>query len=186
MEDAMSFETRQYPWWLLLMGGILNIIVGILLLANPLKTTVAFAWVLGLYWFVEGIFVLVAMFIDHTAWGWKLFMGILGILAGIVVMRHPVASAVVIPSILVLLLGIQGLIVGIVSVVLAFKGGGWGAGILGALSIVFGIILIANYANLATVLTFIWIVAIFALVGGIVQIVGAFRQRSTQAPAGAF
>jgi uncharacterized membrane protein HdeD (DUF308 family) len=178
MENAMTFESKQSPWWLLLMGGILNLIIGILLLANPLKTTVAFAWVLGLYWFVQGIFVLVAMFIDTSAWGWKLFMGILGILAGIVVMRHPIASALVIPSIFVLLLGIQGLIQGIVSLVLAFKGGGWGAGILGALSILFGIILIANYASLATVLTFIWIVAIFALVGGIFQIFQAFRQRS--------
>jgi len=173
----MTFETKQYPWWLILMGGILNVIVGILLLVNPLKTTVAFAWWLGLYWFVQGIFVLVAMFIDHQAWGWKLFMGILGILAGVVVMRHPIASALVIPSIFVLLLGIQGLIVGIVSLVLAFKGGGWGAGILGALSVLFGIILIGNYANLGTVLTFIWVVGILALVGGIVQIFQAFRQR---------
>jgi uncharacterized membrane protein HdeD (DUF308 family) len=178
MEDAMSFETKQYPWWLLLMGGILNIIVGILLLVNPVKTTVAFAWVLGLYWLVQGILTLVGMFLDHSAWGWKLFMGILGILAGIVVMRHPIASAVVLPAIFILLLGIQGVIVGGISLVLAFKGGGWGAGLLGAVSIVFGIILILNYANLATVLTFIWVVGIFAIAGGIIQIVQAFRQRT--------
>ena len=177
MEDALTFETRQYPWWLILLGGILNLIVGILLLVNPAKTAIAFAWVLGLYWFVQGIFVLVGMFLDHSAWGWKLFMGVIGILAGIVVMPHPIASAVAIPSILVLLLGIQGLVVGGISLVLAFKGGGWGAGILGALSIVFGIILIANYASLATVLTFIWIVAIFAIVGGCIQIYQAFKQR---------
>ena len=177
MEDAMSFETQQYPWWLILMGGILNIIVGILLLVNPAKTAIAFAWVLGLYWFVQGIFVLVAMFLDHTAWGWKLLMGVLGILAGIFVMRHPIASAVAIPAFLVLFLGIQGLITGIISLVMAFKGGGWGAGILGALSILFGIILIANYANLGTIVALIWIVAILSILGGIVQIFQAFRQR---------
>jgi uncharacterized membrane protein HdeD (DUF308 family) len=177
MNDAMTFETKQSPWWLLLMGGILNLIVGILLLVNPAKTTIAFVWVLGLYWFVQGILTLVAMFIDHSAWGWKLFMGVLGILAGIVVLRHPIASALVIPAILILLLGIQGLVTGIVGLVMAFKGGGWGAAILGALSIIFGIILILNYANPAAILTFIWIVAIFAIVGGIAEIVQAFRQR---------
>lgn len=177
MEDAMTFETRQYPWWLLMLGGILNIIVGILLLTNPLKTTLALVWVLGFYWLIQGIFVLVGMFIDHSAWGWKLFMGILGILAGIVVMRHPVASAVTIPAILILLLGIQGLVVGVVSLVMAFKGGGWGAGILGAISIIFGLILVLNFATPAAVVTFIWVVAIFAVAGGIVQIVQAFRQR---------
>jgi uncharacterized membrane protein HdeD (DUF308 family) len=177
MEDAMSFETRQYPWWLILLGGILNVLVGILLLTNPAKTAIAFAWWLGLYWFVQGIFTLVAMFIDRSAWGWKLLMGVLGIVAGIFVMRHPIASAVAIPAFLVLMLGIQGLITGGISLVLAFKGGGFGAAILGLLSIVFGVILIANYASLATVLTFIWIVAIVALIGGVVQIFQAFRQR---------
>jgi uncharacterized membrane protein HdeD (DUF308 family) len=172
-----EFETEQSPWWLILMAGVLNLIVGILLLANPAKTAIALAWVLGLYWFVQGILILVAMFLDHSAWGWKLFMGILGILAGIVVMRHPIASALVVPSILVLLLGIQGLVMGGISLVLAFRGGGWGAGILGALSMLFGIILILNYANLTTVLTFIWIAAILAIAGGIVQIMVAFQQR---------
>jgi uncharacterized membrane protein HdeD (DUF308 family) len=177
MEDAMTFETRQSPWWLVLMGGILNIIVGILLLVNPGKTTIAFVWVLGLYWFVQGIFVLVGMFIDHSAWGWKLFMGVLSIVAGIFVLRHPIASALTIPAFLVLLLGIQGLIMGVISLVMAFKGGGLGAGLLGALSIIFGIILILNWAELTTVLTFIWVVGILAIVGGIAQIFQGFRLR---------
>jgi uncharacterized membrane protein HdeD (DUF308 family) len=181
MEDAMSFETHRYPWWLTLMGGILNLIVGLLLLVNPAKTTVALAWLLGLQWLIQGILVLVAMFLDHTAWGWKLVMGLLGILAGIVVMRHPIASAVALPSILILLLGIQGLIVGIVSLVMAFRGGGWGAGILGGLSLLFGIILVANFANLGTVLAFIWIVAILAIIGGIAEIVVALTQRPDSA-----
>lgn len=173
-----TFETEQSPWWLLLMGGILNVIIGILLLTVPGKTVLALVWVLGLYWLIQGIFILVAMFVDHSAWGWKLFMGILSILAGLVVLRHPIASAVAIPSILVLLLGIQGLVVGIVSLIMAFKGGGWGMGLLGGISIVFGIILVLNFANLGTVVAFVWVVAIFALVGGVVQIVQAFRQRS--------
>jgi uncharacterized membrane protein HdeD (DUF308 family) len=173
-----TFETEQSPWWLLLIGGILNIIIGILLLTIPGKTVLALVWVLGLYWFIQGVLILVAMFVDHSAWGWKLFMGILSVLAGVVVIRHPIASAVAIPSILVLLLGIQGLIVGIVSLIMAFKGGGWGMGLLGAISLVFGIILVLNFANLGTVVAFVWVVAIFALVGGIVQIVQAFRQRN--------
>ena len=177
MTDALTFETKQYPWWLLLMGGIFNIIIGILLLTNPAKTALAMAWVLGLYWLIQGIFVLVGMFLDHTAWGWKLFMGILGILAGIAVMRHPIASAVTIPMILVLMLGIQGMIVGAILLVMAFKGGGWGAGILGGLSIIFGLILVLNFANLGTVAVFIWVIAILALAGGVVQIIQAFRQR---------
>lgn len=176
-EAALVFETKKYPWWLLLLSGFLSILIGILLLTNPARTAVALAWALGLYWLIQGTFTLIGMFIDHSAWGWKLFIGILGILAGVVVMRHPIASAVQLPMILILLLGIQGVISGTVSLIMAFKGGGWGAGILGAISIIFGIILMVNYASLSMVVTFFWIAAVFALVSGGVQIIHAFQQR---------
>jgi len=180
VEEAVQFETRQNPWWLLLLGGILNILVGILLLANP-ASAVVLVWVLGLYWLVQGIFVIIGMFLDHSAWGWKLFTGIIGIIAGILVMRGvmqaPVGTTFLVTNIFVLILGIQGLIAGAVMLVMAFKGGGWGMGILGALSIIFGIILILAYGELGTAAAFIWVVGIFAVGGGIVQIFQAFRQR---------
>jgi uncharacterized membrane protein HdeD (DUF308 family) len=176
-EAALTFETKKHPWWLLLLSGCLSVIIGILLLTNPGRTVVALAWALGVYWLIQGTFTLIGMFIDHSAWGWKLFIGILGILAGIVVMRHPIASAVELPMLLVLLLGIQGVISGVVSLVMAFKGGGWGAGILGAISIIFGVFLIVNYATLSMVVAFYWIAAIGALVIGVVQIIHAFQQR---------
>jgi uncharacterized membrane protein HdeD (DUF308 family) len=178
MEDAATLETRQAPWWLLLLGGILTVIVGILLLTNPAKTTVVLVWALGLYWVIQGIFTLIGMFMDHSAWGWKLFIGLLSILAGLIVLRNPLVAGVTIPTLLILLLGIQGLIVGIVMLVMAFKGGGWGMGILGVLSIIFGIILIANFTAPGATLAFIWAAGILAVAGGAIQIVQSFRQRS--------
>lgn len=175
---ATDLETKQSPWWLILMGGILNIIVGVLLLTVPVKTVALLVFALGIYWLITGIFILVGMFVDHTAWGWKLFMGVLSILAGIVIIRYPLISTLVVPALLILLLGIQGLIVGIISLVMAFKGGGWGAGILGAVSIIFGIILILNWNEPAWVVTLVWVAGIFALVAGVLQIFQGFRQRT--------
>jgi len=176
--EAMTFETKQTPWWLILMGGILNVVVGVLLLSAPVKTTFVLVLALGFYWIVGGIFTLVGMFVDHTAWGWKLFMGLLSIAAGTVILRYPLISAVTIPSVIVLMLGIQGVIVGIIGLIMAFKGGGWGSGILGALSIVFGVILMANFSSPGMVLTLVWVAGIFAMVGGLFQIVHAFQQRA--------
>jgi uncharacterized membrane protein HdeD (DUF308 family) len=105
-------------------------------------------------------------------------MGIISIIAGVVILRYPLISALTIPTILILILGIQGVIVGIVSLIMAFRGGGWGAGILGAISIVFGVILMANFTAPGMVIALIWVAAIFALVGGIFQLFQAFRQRS--------
>jgi uncharacterized membrane protein HdeD (DUF308 family) len=177
---ATDLETKQSPWWLILMGGILNLIVGVLLLTVPVKTVALLVFALGIYWLITGIFILVGMFVDHTAWGWKLFMGVLSILAGIVIIRYPLISALVVPALLILLLGIQGLIVGIISLVMAFKGGGWGAGILGAVSIIFGIILILNWNEPAWVVTLVWVAGIFALIAGVLQITQAFRQRTAE------
>jgi uncharacterized membrane protein HdeD (DUF308 family) len=177
-ENAMALESRRAPWWWGLIAGIFNIIIGVLLLTIPVKTVITLVVALGIYWVVEGIFILVGMFIDHKGWGWKLFIGAVSIIAGVVILRYPLMSAATIPSIIILVLGIQGIVTGIMGLILAFKGGGWGAGILGALGIIFGIILVANYTNPAFVVTLVWVTAVVAVVGGIIQIVMSFMQRN--------
>ena len=110
---------------------------------------------------------------DSTDWGWKLVGGIVGVLAGIIVLQHPLWSPLVVGSVLVIILGIQGLIIGGVGVYQAFKGAGWGAGILGAVSILFGLMFLFNVWAFAFSLP--WAIGILALIGGVVAIVGAFK-----------
>jgi uncharacterized membrane protein HdeD (DUF308 family) len=133
-------ETQQRPWWTLLVGGIIAVIVGAVLLWSPAKTKVD-TWLLltamlGIYFLVLGILDLVSMFQDHTAGGWKLFTGVVSILAGLIVLMYPVAAAVALPKVFTLVLGILGLIYGVILLIIAFQGGGWGAGVLGVLSII--------------------------------------------------
>jgi uncharacterized membrane protein HdeD (DUF308 family) len=177
-----AIESNPRPWWLLLMQGIATIIIGGVLLWAPAKTKVD-VWtllvgLLGIYWIVAGIFDLVHMFVDHTGWGWKLFMGVISIIAGSYIIMYPVAAALALPRIFVLVLGIWGLFQGIGALILAFRGGGWGLGILGVVGIIFGIILIANYSAPGMGLTLIWVAAIWGVVGGIFMVFQAFRQRS--------
>jgi uncharacterized membrane protein HdeD (DUF308 family) len=67
---------------------------------------------------------------------------------------------------------------GIILLIMAFQGGGWGAGILGALGIIFGIALIVNYYAVGMGLAMVWTAAVVGVVGGIALIFQAFRQRS--------
>ncbi len=180
--SAMAMESKARPWGFLLIQGIALLLIGGVLLWSPAKTQ-ANTWVLlvtllGIYWIIGGILDLVHMFTDHTGWGWKLFMGLISIIAGSYIVMYPVAAAVVLPQIFVLVLGIWGLIQGIVALMLAFKGGGWGLGILGVVGIFFGLILIGNYTTPGMGLTFLWVASIWAVIGGIAMIVQAFRQRS--------
>jgi uncharacterized membrane protein HdeD (DUF308 family) len=133
---------------------------------------------LGIYWLIKGIFEIVAMFIDHRQWGWKLFSGILGIIAGIVILNHPLWATLLVPATLVWLLGFFGVIMGGISIFQAFKGAGWVTGLLGVLSIIFGLYLLAN--TFISTLTFPWVLGIFALIGGGVSIWNSFKLRGAQ------
>lgn len=171
--QAMSLKTKRAPWWLELIGGILTIIVGALLLTSPAKTLVALAFALGVYWLFSGIWMLISMFIDHSAWGWKLIMGILGIIAGFFLIRSPIAGAAALPAVVLFLLAFQALFTGIMMLVLGFGGGGAGSIILGIIGIVFGVILLLNATNPAWKVSLVWVAAIFAIVAGGFQVVRA-------------
>ena len=166
------------PWWLVLLEGIALVILGLLLLTSPGMTTFVLIQFLGIYWLIRGIFVIVSMFMDHRQWGWKLFSGILGIIAGVIILQHPLWSAILVPATLVWLLGFFGIIMGFISIFQAFKGAGWGVGLLGVLSIIFGLYLLAN--TFISTLSLPWVVGIFALIGGVVAIWNSFKVRSAQ------
>jgi uncharacterized membrane protein HdeD (DUF308 family) len=164
-------------WWLPLLEGIALIIIGILLFTDTEQTVFTLVLFLGIWWFISGIFDLISLFVDRTHWGWKLFSGILGIIAGLVVIRHPYWAALLVPATLVWILGIFGIVIGVVALFRAFQGAGWGIGILGIVSIVLGIIILgANIVPAAV--TVIYVGAIWAIIGGIAAIIFAFRLRS--------
>ena len=174
-EVSASTEKGVTPWWLVLLEGIVAIVVGLLLLSSPAMTTSVLVQVLGIYWFIAGIFQIVSIFIDSTGWGWKLFAGIIGIIAGLYIINHPLLSTFLVPTTIVILLGIGGIIMGGISIIRAFQGAGWGTGILGVISIILGIVLLSNrvLATLSLPIT----VGILAVIGGIVAIIQAFRMR---------
>ena len=178
---ATAVPTKQRPWWLTLVMGIAAVIVGGILLFGSLTAQARLYLLLiqlvGIWWLVDGIMNFVYMFTDHTGWGWKLVMGIVGILAGGWILIYPVYAAVALPRIFVLVLGFYGLFEGIMLLVMAFKGAGWGAGIMGVVALIFGIILILNYDEFGMGLSLIWVAALFAFLGGFVLIYQAFKQR---------
>jgi len=169
------------PWWLTLIGGVLAIIVGALLLwgnlVTQIQTYLLLVEVLGIWWLVDGIFDIVSLFVDRTAWGWKLFMGIVSIIAGGYILMYPILVGLALPQLFVLILGLWGVVKGIVLIIMAFQGGGWGAGILGAITLIFGGILIANYGVPGWGLSLVWAAAVLAFIGGFVMVFRAFQQR---------
>lgn len=179
---AMKTETAEielaYPWWIVLIEGIFALIFGIFLITAPGATSVFLVTVLGFYWLIRGIFSIIEIFIPNTGthWGWLLFTGILGIIAGMLVLRHPLYATAIVGSAVILILAIDGLIMGILGVARAFMGAGWGSAILGVLTIIIAIFLFANFFG--AVLALPIILGACLIVGGIVAIFYSFRIRS--------
>jgi uncharacterized membrane protein HdeD (DUF308 family) len=167
-------------WWIVLLQGIAAVIIGILLFTDPAPTLVTLTLFLGVFWFIYGIFELVRMFGASGNWGWHLISGLLGVLCGLAIVRNPLWAAVLVPSTLVWLLGVFGIAIGVVSIVQAFRGGGWGEGVLGALSLILGLVLLFGNVLVAAVVL-VWTIAGIAVVGGIVAIVMSFQIKGAKA-----
>lgn len=89
-----SKRAGQVAWKLIL--GVLYLLAGILILANPLQGLLAFTLVLGITIFVQGIIqVSLAFQFRRTSpnWGWTLTSGIIGIILGIFIWSSFPSSA---------------------------------------------------------------------------------------------
>jgi len=177
---SVSEDCAATPWWAGLVQGIFSIIIGLLLVTNPGATMAVIVQFIGIYWLVSGVFSLAAIFVNKSMWGWKLFSGILGIMAGLAILRHPLWSTILLPTILVIILGVDGVLIGVISLISAFKGGGWTVGILGVLSLAFGFLLLGSPLISAFALPYVY--GLFAIVGGFGAIIAAVkRKKETQA-----
>ena len=173
-----TFEQVVFPWWVILIDGIFSLIIGLLLLTNPLATTLVIVQFIGIFWLVTGVMTIIGIFMDRSMWGWKLVSGVIGIIAGFAVIGHPLWSTFLLPAILVTFMGISGLVIGLIGLVGAFRGGGWAAGILAVVNLFFGLLLLGSpfIAGLALP----WVYGVLALAGGIFAIITAFRQRKLE------
>jgi uncharacterized membrane protein HdeD (DUF308 family) len=136
MAKAAARVDQSNIWWLFLLEGIAALIFGGLLLTAPAATRLALAVFLGFYLLFVGVLELVRVFVDRSQpWIWSLVVGILGIVAGIIVLNHPVLTAVALPTTVVIYLGVVSLVVGVAGIIGGFSGGGIGSFILGIISL---------------------------------------------------
>ena len=108
--EAGTDRTINYAF---LLGGLTAAIFGIILLIRREEAIGLLAILLGLWWLIQGAFMIFSVFIDREDWVWKVILGILGLTAGVVVLANPIDSATFLGSALAIFLGIIGLLIGI-------------------------------------------------------------------------
>jgi len=97
--------------------GVLSVIVGFALLRSPFQSVEVMIFVLGIFWLVQGIMTFAAAFSVKQGRNWGIAMGILGILAGIVILVYPISSAVILATIG----GIWLIILGVMQIVAGYQ-----------------------------------------------------------------
>jgi uncharacterized membrane protein HdeD (DUF308 family) len=174
MAKAAARVDQSNIWWLFLLEGIAALIFGGLLLTAPAATRLALAVFLGFYLLFVGVLELVRVFVDRSQpWIWSLVVGILGVVAGIIVLNHPVLTAVALPTTVVIYLGVVSLVMGVAGIIGGFSGGGIGSFILGIISLLIGILLLGSPLTTAFAVPFVF--GILLLIEGVALIVFAFR-----------
>jgi len=164
-------------WWVFLLQGFAGIILGLMLVTQPGATIVALTTFLGFYWLITGLLSLVQVFVDRSIpWIWSLLSGLVGILAGLFVLKHPLVAALTVPTMLVIILGIQGLAMGVLQIIGGFKGGGIGPFILGGINVLVGILLLGS--PIAAALAVPIVFGVLLLIQGVGLIILAFRARA--------
>ena len=93
--------------------GVLSIIVGWALLRTPFQSVEVFIFVIGIFFLIQGVMTFIGAFARKAGRDWGIASGILGIIAGIIVLTYPISSAVT----LALIAGIWLVILGVMQVV---------------------------------------------------------------------
>jgi uncharacterized membrane protein HdeD (DUF308 family) len=173
-------QSLEPPRWLVVVQGIAGILFGLLLITAPGATSALVVQIIGLYWFVGGIIGLVSLAWDRDQWGWTAIRGLLGLVAGLVVIRHPLWSTVIVGASLIAIVGIIGICLGIAVIVRAMsQNGRWASSILGVADIVLGLILLFNALIGSIAIPFL--LGAIAIFGGLAAIVVAIRWPSRPA-----
>ena len=167
-------------WWLVVFRGLLAVLFGIAAIAVPGKTLMFLVVFLGVYLLLEGaIQILLALFsIKKTSdWWIILLIGMLTVAIGMLVLNWPEATL----KVLFFLLGIWAMFMGLLMMVMAFvtrkeSYGGWLLGAIGALAMLFGLLLFSNPVQTISALTVL--VGLFVFISGIMTVAFGMELRS--------
>ncbi|MFN2154596.1 MAG: HdeD family acid-resistance protein [Anaerolineae bacterium] len=161
-------------WWIVLLRGIAGILLGAALFSQVSITLPVLAKFMAIYWLADGIFMLV---VGITIYGaqddfrkWVIGRGILGILAAYVVLALQRSEATA-TFVLVLILGIQAIIAGIVDLASNMRlrravEDEWAMALGAVAQIIFGIlVIVAPEVTLALIVPMIGGLALLAGIG---------------------
>jgi uncharacterized membrane protein HdeD (DUF308 family) len=167
-------------WWVLLLRGVVAILFGIAAYAWPGMTLVTLLTLFGAFALVDGIFNVfhaISGRKEDERWWVLLLEGLLGIVIGVITFQAPELTA----TVLILYIGFWAMATGVLRIILAVRlrkeiEGEWWMALAGLAGIVFGVFMVARPG--AGALAVLWLVAIWAIVGGVCLVIFSFKVKA--------
>ena len=172
----------QGKWWALLLRGILAIILGIIMLANLSSTVMGLLIFIGYYLIIDGIIKLSQAYLHKQAgdnYWHSLLGGLLTIILGVLIFVWPEPSLIIILALISTNAIFQGAseLIAAVNIRQEIQTNWyWWSIFTGIAQIIFGIWMI--FHPVIGGLTVVTVIAIYALVVGVVLIIRAFQAKS--------
>jgi uncharacterized membrane protein HdeD (DUF308 family) len=177
-EALQGMGIGQY-WWLLLLLGIAWIIVGFLVFQFDITSVRAVGIVIGILFLVAGLqYLVIGTQVEGWNWLWYVF-GALLIIGGLVALFNPEETFVAIANIL----GFLFVMVGIIWLIEAFAIRSaydlWWLTLIAAILMIFLGFWLGNQFFFTKAETLLVFAGVWALMRGIIDVINAFRLRST-------
>jgi uncharacterized membrane protein HdeD (DUF308 family) len=111
IENAVSGAIRAH-WKLFLIEGIVLVVLGFAAILVPPIATLAFTLVIGWLFLISGVVGLITTFYMRNAPGfwWSLLSAVVGIAAGLVLLRWPVSGTLSLTFVLIAFFAIEGIL----------------------------------------------------------------------------
>lgn len=165
----MTESDRRRTGWAMALRGIVAVIFGLVAMRYPSAAAGAFVIIFAVFAFADAILeIVVASFLGRSGlrWGWYAVGALASLAAGIVAIAYPQITFFA----LVLLVGARAVVVGALEIgaAVSFRelDSRWLLGLVGAVSIVFGLLLFASPSRGG--LALIWTIGIYAIILGVV------------------
>jgi uncharacterized membrane protein HdeD (DUF308 family) len=143
--DSATHELRAITslWWLTILVGVLGVVAGVIVLLKPSNSLATIAVVIGIFAVIDGIVSLVRAIVGDTASrGLSVLIGVLGLIVGLLLIRHPIHGVTAVA----ILFGIWLIAMGAIRLVLVFSAGGhrvWRA-VVAIVELVAGIVIVSS------------------------------------------
>ena len=175
----LSLSSISRNWWVAALRGALAVIFGVAAFVWPGLTLEVLVLLFGAYAFVDGVVVVAFGLLaasEHERWWPLVLSGIVGIALGVFTFARPGTVALA----LVYVIGAWAIVTGALEVVAAIRlrnviSNEWLMGFGGILSIVFGVLVVAQ-PN-AGALTLVYLFGFYAILAGIAHISFGMRVR---------